>query len=168
MAALYHVNGTASMYVGQGLGGSLLGISGAEGVDIAITDFIVDQFSDEYGPNMPAEKLQNGSRARITFELWKYDQTVLNNLMILRDGGSAAGGSSTIGLLMLYNTKYFGLSIASPNDGVPWYFPICQISGEPVSVALSTQMKVWKITIDAIKWSSSGPASAYLYTNAFS
>jgi hypothetical protein len=166
MAALYHVNGSAGLYVGQGTGGSFLGYGGPEGVEIAITDGIADQFSDEYGPFMPSEKLQNGSRARITFELWKSDTAVLNSLLALRDGANVPGGTGQVGRLMLTNGLYFGLTIASPIDAVPWYFPICQIVGDPVSVGLSTQMKVWKLAIDAIKWSPSGPSSAYLYTNS--
>ena len=168
MAAFYHVNGTASIYVGQGVGGSLLGISSKEGVAISITDGITEQFSDEYGPFMPCETLQLGSRARITCELWKYDVTVLNNLLKLRDGANmVAGGSSVIGQLMFNGGQYFGMTIASPIDGIPWYFPICQIVGDPISVKLSTEMKVWDMGVNAYKWSSSGPASAYLYTNSF-
>ena len=166
MAALYHVNGSAAMYIGQGTGGSLLGYSSAEGVSIEITAGMNEIFSDEYGPFLPAEELQNGTRARINFELWKSDTAVLNNLLALRDGANVAGGSSTVGQLMLTGSKYFGLTIASPIDAVPWYFPICQIVGDPISVSLSTQLKVWRMGIKALKWSPSGVQSAYLYTNS--
>ncbi len=165
MAAIYHVNGSCPMYVGQGTGGSLIGYSGVEGVRIAIASGQTEQFSDEYGPFQPAEVLQLGQRAAITFELWKYDQTVWNNLLILRNGGSTSGGTQTIGQLMLNATKFFGLTLASPLDGQPWYFPTCQIAGDPVEVNLSTTMKIWRAQINAYSWSASGSGSAYLYTN---
>jgi len=165
MPAQYHVNGSCPMYVGQGLGGSLIGYSGVEGVRISISSGITEQFSDEYGPFQPAETLQLGQRAAITFELWKYDQTVWNNLLILRNGGTTSGGVQTIGQLMFNAGKYFGLTLASPLDGVPWYFPTCQIQGDPIEVNLSTTMKIWRVQINAYAWSSSGSASAYLFTN---
>jgi hypothetical protein len=166
MAALYHVNGTCRMYVGQGTGGSLIGLSGVEGVRISIASGNTEQFSDEYGPFMPAEILNLGQRAIITFELWQWDQTVWNNLLILRNGGSGSGGIQTIGQLMLSAGKFFGLTLSSPLDGVPWYFPTCMIAADPVEVNLSTTMKIWRAQIAAYSWSSSGPASAYLYTNS--
>lgn len=154
------------MYVGQGTGGSLIGLSGVEGVRISIVSGNTEQFSDEYGPFMPAEVLNSGQRAVITMELWKWDQTVWNNLLISRNGGSTSGGTVTIGQLMLSSSKFFGLTLASPLDGVPWYFPTCMVAPESVEVNLSTTMKIWRTQINAYSWSASGPASAYLYTNS--
>lgn len=166
MAVMYHVNGPTPIYIGQGTGGSQLGYSGVEGIEIAIAAGNVEQFSDEYGPFMPAEVLQIGGRARLTFELWKYDTTVLNNLMTQRMGALTPGGTATIGQLMLNAGLFFGITLPSPNDGQPWYFPTCQLAGDPMPVNLSTQLKIWRVAINAYKWSASGSASAYLYTNS--
>lgn len=164
MAAQYHVNGSCAIYVGQGVGGSQLGFSGTEGVRISILAGLTEQFSDEYGPFMPAEVLNLGQRAIITFELWKYDSSVLNAILVLRNGGTTAGGTQTIGQLMFNATKFFGLTLASPIDGTPWYFPTCQVAGDPVEVNLSTTIKIWRMRLNAYSWASNS-SSAYLYTN---
>lgn len=142
MAVLFHVNGSALIYVGQGTGGSQLGYSSAEGVKV---ETLVGQemvYSDQLGPFVPGEVLNNGTIAQITFDLYKYDNSVLAALNAKREGGNL-GQFTAAGTLMFLNELTSGITIASPIDGLNYYFPRAWLAGDPQPVQLSTQLKIW-------------------------
>ena len=145
MAALYHTNGTATLAAN----GLTLGLSSADGVRISINEALEEIYSDQNGPALPSEVLINGPTASIEFELWKYDSTVLQSILALRMGSGTLGVAGTVGKLMFYNSLTFALSVASPVDGLPWYFPRCWIQDE-ASVQLSTQLKIYSLKIRAV------------------
>jgi len=151
MAISYHVNGTASLQVSntvQGTTFSNLGLSSSEGVKINITEYFNEIYSDERGPSIPSEVLRNGADATIEVELWKYDGTVLNNLMALREGG-VQGYMGTIGQMMFNAGLTRRLRVLSPIDGQNWQFNRVWILDEQ-SVQLSTQLKIWTVTFKAV------------------
>lgn len=166
MASIYHTNGTctATVATSSSSGNGVLGLTSADGVKLTINTFINEIFSDERGPNIPSEVLQNGQDAMIELELWKYDTIVLNNLLSLASGNASAQGYlNTVGSLMFNNTRTFALTLSSPQDGVNWYFPRCYIVDDS-SVQLSTQLKIWNLKIKAVPGPSSGsPSEARLY-----
>lgn len=145
MAVLYHANGTATLTALS----LPLGLSSADGVRVSVNEALEEIYSDQLGPSLPSEVLINGATASIEFELWKYDTSVLNTLLQRRQGGDTLGKIGTVGKLMFNNSLTFDLSIASPVDGVVWYFPRCWIQDE-ASVQLSTQLKVWSLKIRAV------------------
>lgn len=147
----YHTNGTAALSVSTTQSGSSysnLGLSSADGVKINITEYFNEIYSDERGPNIPAEVLRNGADATIEVELWKYDGTVLNTLMALREGG-VQGYMGTIGQMMFNAGLTRRLRVASPIDGQNWQFNRVWILDEQ-SVQLSTQLKIWTVTFKAV------------------
>lgn len=145
MAVLYHTNGTATLTALS----LPLGLSSADGVRVSVNEALEEIYSDQLGPSLPSEVLINGATASIEFELWKYDTSVLNSLLARRQGSGTLGTIGTVGKLMFTNSLTFDLSIASPVDGVVWYFPRCWIQDE-ASVQLSTQLKVWSLKIRAV------------------
>lgn len=125
-----------------------MGLSSSDGVKISINQYMNEIYSDERGPNIPSEVLRNGGDAKIEFELWKFDTAVVNSLLASRDGG-VQGRLGLVGELMFYNNLPLELTIASPVDGQNWYFPRTWLLDEG-SVQLSTQLKIWTMTIKAV------------------
>lgn len=144
MAVLYHTNGTAVVLVNN----NYLGLSSAEGVEVAWTEYFNEIYSDERGPNMPSEVLRNGVDAKITLELWKYDSAILNAFIAQREGG-VIGQMGIIGQPMFQNSLTSTVQIASPSDSIIYTFNRCWIVDE-CAVQLSTQLKIWKIVIRAV------------------
>ncbi len=166
MTALYSTNGTTSLFVGRGVSGSLIGVSSADGVNAAFNESIDKVFSDENGPAVPSEQLINGGNVLITAELWKVDQTVLNGLIALREGGTLGrfplGNQILAGKLMYFNGLYFQLTLASPIGGRPIFFPCCTII-EDASEKLSTQLTIWRLKIEANVAPVNTDFAGYLY-----
>lgn len=155
---VYHTNGTATISVN----GTPMGVSSAEGVKVTLNHYTNEIYTDERGPNVPAQVLSNGGDARIEFELWKYNTGVLTQYLADRINASAAGPGTVqnVGALMFDNYTAV-LSIASPVDGVVWTFNRTWVL-EEASAQLSTQLKIWSLVVRAVC-----DVNGSIYTNAF-
>src|SRR5271166_3234046 len=128
----YHVNGPARIFAGVGGGGALmyLGLSTAEGVSIAPENFYQPVFTDQYGPDVPAERQYFLGTAHIRFKLAKYDEAAM--LLVRTPPGAAAEGQMpAAGVLMNTGALSFRVlidSFTSPTgDNLPWNFPTCNL-----------------------------------------
>lgn len=153
MAVGFHVNGTAGLTIDS----NALGVASSDGVKVDLNEYFNEIKTDNRGPDIPEEVLRNGNDALITCELWKYDDTVLQNFMAKRDGGNV-GQMGQIGELMFANNRTSVLIIASPVDGHVYTFGRCWLV-DAVGLELSTQLKIVSITIKAVP-----DANNYLYT----
>lgn len=120
MATAYRTNGTATITVD----GSTLGVSTADGVNIEESQHQFDVYSDERGPQTPAEIINLGTEAIISGTFAKYDDTVLQAFIAKRQGGTF-GSMGTIGDLMFLGSRTSTVVIASPIDGHAQTFNRC-------------------------------------------
>jgi hypothetical protein len=154
MAICYHSNGPTLITVC----GSALGYSTAEGVTLSITEGFEDINTDLWGPFVPTLVIREGSLAKVTFDLAIFDSAVLNTYMAAREGG-VLGQEGIIGEPMYGgcsgSTRTCAMSLASPNDGTVYNFPITYIDAA-ADVTLSTQQKIWSLVIRCVPNTSSG------------
>lgn len=136
MAVDYYTNGTATITVDS----QTLGIAAAEGVKVSINHFAIELFSDEFGPQMACEILNNGGSAIVTFQLLKFDPTRLAAWDQKRFGGGTTGTVPYVGRLMFSESDMSTMSIASPNSTGVYTFPRCVLL-DSVEYELSTQAK---------------------------
>ena len=86
MAEQFHVHGAAKVYIGTGL----LGYS-VDGISIEVNHYYGEYFSDDSGPSIPGLVLAQGSDAKVTCRMIKYDLTLMENV-------SRGFNSSTFGV----------------------------------------------------------------------
>lgn len=131
MATSIHVNGPAVISVGSGgTGGGLSTLGIAEnGVDIDIEFKEGDVHADSGGglEGVPVDVRDLGEIGYIKFKLTVYDQTVLDSLIIRTS--AAAGQEPSPGKLFGANSKFKRIVILSPDEGLPYRFFYCHITG---------------------------------------
>lgn len=112
MAASYRTNGPTSITIDS----VLIGFSSADGVQFFTNQYTAPIFSDERGPSIPAEMLNNGTDGRVVGEFYKFDYAALNTAVAKRNGGTV-GSMGSIGDLMFANSRTSVIILASPVDG---------------------------------------------------
>src|SRR5437868_1583320 len=141
MAGTFHVNGEAAIYTqtagsNQSRSSELLGIS-ADGVRGSLREFGEPVFVDTFGPDVPGDEQYFLADGILRLRLIWWDEAVLQRVRArtatylgLAPGvGGVDGQVGSAGMLWRTGlggsngSMYFGLSIASPVEGLPWGFP---------------------------------------------
>jgi hypothetical protein len=163
----FHVNGEAAIYTQTGGSNSarqseLLGIS-ADGVRGSLREFGEPVFVDTFGPNVPGDEQYFLADAIFRLRLVWWVESTLQRVRARTATyiGLPAGNLGVDGLLgsagMLWRTGiggsngplYFGISIASPREGLPYSFGACRLM-DAQEWNMGTRYMAWDLTFHAV------------------
>jgi hypothetical protein len=181
----FHVNGEAAIYVqtagsNSSRSSELLGIS-ADGVRGSLREFGEPVFVDTFGPSVPGDEqyfLADGI-LRLRLIWWVESALVRVRARVATYMGLAGGAGGVDGLVgsagMLWRTglgggngpMYFGLSIASPREGLPYGFPQARLL-DAQDWNLGTRVMAWDLTFHVVldSFTPGDSAGKRLYTRA--
>ena len=107
MAIVYHVHGAAKVYIGA----ALLGYS-VDGIQMDFNHYYGEYFSDDSGPSIPGLVLQQGSDAKVTCRMIKYDLTVMESVSRgVNNGTFGVNNNTDIGDPIAQCNQTFALNI---------------------------------------------------------
>jgi hypothetical protein len=168
MAGQFHVNGPAALWTqtagsNSNRSSERLGIS-TDGVRGSFRTQDEPVFADTTGPLVPADEQQFLMDAIIRCRLIWWDESVLQkirNRLAVYQGITPQDNAGQDGLMglcgMLWRTgiggsngpMYFGLSIASPYEDLPWGFPACRLL-DAQEANFGTRVTAWDLTFHAV------------------
>jgi hypothetical protein len=122
--------------------------------------------TDDFGPDIPADKIARLSDVRINAVLVHYDNVALDMLMDESTGGGRAGNFfATGGTLAAAGTflggmkpvlasgcHFVNLWLSSPVLGVPWKFNAAFLNGPPLEIPLGTKRSMTRVEFGAIPY----------------
>ena len=174
---MIYVKGNGTLALSGGIAGGQFHELGLASEQVRITPNFRyrDVFTDNFGPDVPADVLWHLADVTIRLPLIHYDDRVLDAMISESMGGirdefvpgpgmgptqragiCAAAGTPMGGLIPLYlsGNHYFGLQLDGGQaiSGRPWRFPACYLTGPPVEYPLGTQVTVPVLTVRAIPY----------------
>ena len=148
-------------------------------VTISPNYYYDDVLIDDFGPNVPAEKLWMLSTVNIGMSLIHYDPVVLSMVMGESMGGAdysqlgtngvgtMVGAGSPLGNylpLLASGNHWLMLGLASPVLNAPWRFLATHLTGPPLEIPLGTGKTIVKLNFEAIPY----PISCCMFSGGIS
>jgi hypothetical protein len=112
---------------------------------------------------VPEEIVLQGTSARISLALVKWDETVLTAVLTKQRGGD--GTTSPVGARIVANTRFFALSIEALGSGATYTFPCCYLQQDGVGDSQwGNRERVLTLNLMAIP-NPAQPAEIFTYTD---
>lgn len=155
MSRSYFIFGETMVYAG----GSELGLcEGPVRIDPSFS--YIPVHVDDFGPNVPAEKIWVLGEARITMELIHFDQDRLTDAIRLSMGGGAGDGvMAAAGTLMGGNLQQLKI-VSIPSNIPPYIFTYCHLAEQPLEIPVGTSASKVRLTWASFPWVPGNAASS--------
>jgi hypothetical protein len=130
MATTLQISGPTSVSVALTGGTSILGYSDNDTLPSLQFNDMMHEVKTVLSGNAPEEIVTQGQTARISLALVKWDEAILNNLLI--QARSTAAGNSSVGGRIVADTRYFGTLITATIGGSGYEFTHCYLQPDGV------------------------------------